>query len=87
MVVAVNNANSPGGSSDRPIAPRTTGCPRAGKGREALALLIGRNGFLLLDILDGISKPAAVRELLMAKTLRKVWRTHYGRDNGRPVEK
>jgi hypothetical protein len=49
-------------------------------------LLIGRNGFLLLDILDGISTPAAVRELLMAKTLRKVWRTHYGRDNGRAVE-
>ena len=55
--------------------------PKSHEKREALA--IGADGFLLLDALDGASAPAAAREVPMVETLRKVWRIHYGRDEGR----
>jgi transposase len=58
--------------------------PRSREKREALALAIGADGFLLLDALDGASAPAAAGEVPMVGTLREVWRTHYGRDDGRP---
>ncbi len=57
--------------------------PKSQEKREALALAIGADGFLLLDALDAASAPTAAREVPMVETLRKVWRTHYGRDDGR----
>jgi transposase len=57
--------------------------PKSHEKREALALAIGADGFLLLDALDGASAPAVAREVPMVETLRKVWRIHYGRDEGR----
>jgi transposase len=58
--------------------------PKSQEKREALALAIGADGFLLLDAIDAASAPAAAREVPMAETLRKVWRTHYSRDDGQP---
>src|SRR5215218_3240541 len=58
--------------------------PKSQEKREALALAIGADGFLLLDALDAASAPTAAHEVPMVETLRKVWRTHYGRDDGRP---
>jgi transposase len=52
--------------------------------REALALEVGADGFLLLDALDGPGAPAEAREVPMVGTLRAVWRVHYARDDGRP---
>jgi transposase len=57
--------------------------PKSQEKREALALTVGADGFLLLDALDAASAPTAAREVPMVETLRKVWRTHYGRDDGR----
>ncbi len=57
--------------------------PKSQEKREALALAVGADGFLLLDALDAASAPTAAREVPMVETLRKVWRTHYGRDDGR----
>ena len=58
-------------------ASRTTACPRSREQREALALEIGADGFLLLDALDAPAAPAAAREVPMVRTLRDVWRVHY----------
>ncbi len=55
--------------------------PKSQEKREVLALAIGADGFLLLD---ATSAPAAAREVSMVETLRKVWRTHYSRDDGQP---
>jgi transposase len=57
--------------------------PRSQEKREALLLTIGEDGFLLLDALDAPTAPATAREVAMVETLRKVWRTHYSRDDGR----
>src|SRR3954465_8426202 len=57
--------------------------PKSQEKREALALAIGADGFLLLDALDAASAPAAACEVPMVETLRKVWRIHYSRDDGR----
>src|SRR3954465_11459328 len=57
--------------------------PKSQEKREALALEIGADGFLLLDALDAASAPAAACEVPMVETLRKVWRIHYSRDDGR----
>jgi transposase len=46
-------------------------------------LQIGADGFLLLDVLDGPTAPAAARKLPMVQTLRHVWRVHYARDDGK----
>ena len=59
--------------------------PKSQKEREALALEIGADGFVLLDALDAPDAPAAAREVAMVQTLRDVWRVHYVRDgDGRP---
>ena len=57
--------------------------PKSQEKREAPALAIGADGFLLLDAFDAASAPTAAREVPMVETLRKAWRTHYGRDDGR----
>ena len=58
--------------------------PKSQAKREALALEVGADGFVLLDALDAPSAPAAAREMPMVETLRDVWRVHYARDDGRP---
>lgn len=58
--------------------------PKSQKEREALALEIGADGFVLLDALDASDAPAPAREVAMVHTLRDVWRVHYARDDGRP---
>ncbi len=57
--------------------------PRGQDKREAFALAVGEDGFLLLAALDGPTAPAAAREVPMARTLRDVWRVHYAREAGR----
>ncbi len=54
--------------------------PKRRDEREALALEIGADGFVLLDALDDQGAPAAAREVPMVGTLRDVWRVHYARD-------
>jgi len=59
--------------------------PKSQEKREALALEIGADGFVLLDALDGPDAPKAARAVPMVQTLRDVWRVHYAReDDGRP---
>jgi transposase len=59
--------------------------PKRREEREALALAIGEDGFLLLDALDAPGTLAAAREVPMVGTLRDVWRVHYAREeDGRP---
>src|SRR5215212_7380648 len=55
--------------------------PKSREEREALALEVGADGFVLLDALDEPDAPAAARELPMVRTLRDVWRVHYARDD------
>jgi transposase len=55
--------------------------PKSQEKREALALTIGADGFLLLDALDATCAPAVACEVPMVATLRTVWRTHYSRDD------
>ncbi|MBE7158159.1 MAG: transposase, partial [Rhodospirillales bacterium] len=57
--------------------------PKGQEKREALALEIGADGFLLLDALDAPAAPKEARAVPMVLTLRDVWRVHYERDNGR----
>src|SRR5215217_6362423 len=57
--------------------------PKGQAKREALALEVGADGFLLLDALDAPGVPAA-RRVAMVRTLHDVWRVHYARDGGRP---
>ncbi len=59
--------------------------PKSQEKREALALEIGADGFVLLDALDGPGAPEAARGVAMVRTLRDVWRVHRAReDDGRP---
>jgi transposase len=58
--------------------------PKGQAEREALALEVGADGFLLLDALDAPAAPAAARGVAMIGTLRDVRRVHYARDGGRP---
>jgi transposase len=59
--------------------------PKRREEREALALEVGEDGFILLDALDTPTAPAAAREVPMVQTLRDVWRVHYVREgDGRP---
>src|SRR5215210_4716542 len=53
--------------------------PKSREEREALALEVGADGFVLLDALDAPDAPAAARELPMVRTLCDVWRVHYAR--------
>src|ERR671929_2160185 len=56
--------------------------PKGREEREALALAIGEDGFLLLDALDAPGAPAEAREVPMVATLRDVWRGDYPRGGG-----
>ena len=58
--------------------------PKRQEDREALALKVGADGFVLLDALDGQNAPAAAREVPMVETLRSVWRIHYAREQDGP---
>ena len=59
--------------------------PKRREEREALALVVGMDGFCLLGALDAQDAPAEARAVPMVQTLRDVWRVHYGRDDdGRP---
>ena len=58
--------------------------PKSREKREALALEIGADGFVLLDALDAPGAPMAARDLPMVQILRDVWRVHYARDGGGP---
>ena len=59
--------------------------PKRREEREAFALVVGADGFLLLGALDVQDAPAEARAVPMVQTLRDVWRVHYERDDdGRP---
>jgi transposase len=58
--------------------------PKSQEKREALALEVGADGFVLLDALDAPTAPTAARTVPMVQTLRDVWRIHYARDDGQP---
>ncbi len=59
--------------------------PKRREEREALALVVGADGFALLGALDAQDAPAEARAVPMVQTLRDVWRVHYARDDdGRP---
>ena len=58
--------------------------PKRREEREALALEVGADGFVLLDALDVPDAPAAAREVPMVGTLREVWRIHYAREGNGP---
>ncbi len=59
--------------------------PKRREEREALALVVGADGFALLGALDAQGAPAEARAVPMVQTLRDVWQVHYGRDgDGRP---
>src|ERR671932_2281641 len=58
--------------------------PKRQEDREALALKVGADGFLLLDALDAPGALAAAREVPMVQTLRDVWRVHHARGGGGP---
>ncbi len=48
--------------------------------RDAYAVQVGTDGFLLLDALDGAGAPAGVRNLPEVGVLRRVWARHFERD-------
>ncbi len=58
--------------------------PKSQEKREALALEVGADGFVLLDALDDQGAPAAARAVPMVETLRTVWRIHYAREGDGP---
>jgi hypothetical protein len=51
--------------------------PDAGPTRDAYAVQVGADGFLLLDALDGAEAPAGVRALPEVGVLRRVWARHF----------
>src|ERR671929_1140238 len=58
--------------------------PKRRDEREALALVVGADGFALLDALDAPDAPLAARAVPMVATLRDVWRIHYAREADGP---
>ena len=58
--------------------------PKKQAEREALALEVGADGFVLLNALDALDAPVAAREVPMVGTLRDVWRIRYGREGDGP---
>ena len=58
--------------------------PKKQAEREALAIEVGADGFVLLDALNAPDAPAAAREVPMVGTLRDVWRIHYAREGDGP---
>ncbi len=53
--------------------------PDAPPKRDAYAVQVGADGFLLLDALDGAEAPAGVRDLPDGGVLRRVWARHFER--------
>ena len=53
--------------------------PDAGPKRDAYAVQVGADGFVLLDALDGPGAPADVRDLPEVAVLRRVWGRHFER--------
>ena len=58
--------------------------PKSQEKREALALEVGADGFVLLDALDASDAPAMARERPMVETLRTAWRIHHAREGEGP---
>ena len=59
--------------------------PKRREEREALAIEIGADGFLVLDALNAPETPSEACALPMVGILRDVWQVHYARhDDGRP---
>ena len=58
--------------------------PDARPKRDAYAVQVGADGFLLLDALDGAEAPAGVRDLPEVGVLRRVWARHFERDEAGP---
>jgi transposase len=58
--------------------------PGAGPKRDAYAVQVGRDGFRLLDALDGAGVPAGVRDLPAVAVLRRVWARHVERIGAGP---
>lgn len=52
--------------------------------REAYAVQVGTDGFLLLDALDGKDVPEGLREPPEVGVLRRVWARHFERDTAEP---
>jgi len=58
--------------------------PEAASKRDAYAVQVGADGFVLLDALDGAQAPKAVRNLPEVAVLRRVWARHFERDAAGP---
>ena len=58
--------------------------PKSQEKREALALEVGADGFVLLDALDKAAAPEEAGKVAMVRTLRDVWRIHYAREGDGP---
>jgi transposase len=58
--------------------------PKSQEKREALALEVGADGFILLDALDKAGAPEEAGKVAMVGTLRDVWRIHYAREGDGP---
>jgi transposase len=58
--------------------------PKGRAEREALALEIGADGFVLLEALDAPEVPPEACAVPMVRTLRDVWRVHYAREGDGP---
>jgi transposase len=62
--------------------------PREVTKREAYALTVGKDGFALLDALDGEQGAEALRALPIIDTLRRTWQRHYERlDSGSATQR
>jgi transposase len=60
--------------------------PRTATEREAHARMVGEDGFVLLDRLDGPGTPEGLRSLPKVAALRQVWTRHFARDGTPPPE-
>jgi transposase len=58
--------------------------PKGRAEREAHALEVGADGFVLLEALDAPEVPPVACAVPMVGTLRDVWRVHYAREGGGP---
>ncbi len=54
--------------------------PEAASKRDAYAVQVGTDGFVLLDALDGAQAPKAVQNLPEVAALRRVWARHFERE-------
>jgi transposase len=58
--------------------------PETGPKRDAYVAQVGRDGFCLLDALDGSGAPEGLRDLPEVGVLRRVWTRHFERIEGGP---